>query len=89
MSLQDGLAAGALTGFNFESNTGRVIAVYSNGLQKWVGQVAISSFANPPGLVKAGENLYLEGLNSGTPSVGLPDTGGRAVVELSSMARVY
>jgi flagellar hook protein FlgE len=80
MSLQDGLAAGALTGFNFESNTGRVIAVYSNGLQKWVGQVAVGNFANPPGLVKAGQNLFLEGLNSGAPSIGIPDTGGRGVI---------
>jgi flagellar hook protein FlgE len=80
MSLQDGLAAGALTGFHFEANTGRVIALYSNGLQKWIGQVGLANFANPPGLVKAGENLYLEGLNSGAPAVGIPDTGGRGVV---------
>ncbi len=83
MSVQNGLAAGALTGFHFESDTGRVIALYSNGLQKWIGQVGIASFANPPGLVKAGQNLYLEGLNSGAPSIGLPDTGGRGVVESS------
>jgi flagellar hook protein FlgE len=80
MSLQDGLAAGALTGFHFESNTGRVIALYANGLQQWIGQVAMASFANPPGLVKAGQNLFLEGLNSGAPALGLPDTGGRGVV---------
>jgi flagellar hook protein FlgE len=80
MSTQDGLAAGSLTGFNFESNTGRVIALYSNGLQKWIGQVGMASFANPAGLVKAGQNLFLEGLNSGAANMGTPDTGGRGVV---------
>ena len=80
MASQDGLAAGALTGFHFEANTGRVIALYSNGLQKWIGQVGMASFANPPGLEKAGQNLFLEGLNSGAPNMGTPDTGGRGVV---------
>jgi len=81
MSTQDGLAAGSLTGFHFESDSGRVIALYSNGLQKWIGQVGMATFSNPPGLVKAGQNLYLAGLNSGAPNIGTPDTGGRGVVE--------
>lgn len=44
---------------------GKITATYSNGNTKLLGQIAVTSFANPSGLEKVGENLYSSTLNSG------------------------
>ena len=45
--------------------SGRLVASYSNGDTKYVGQIAVTEFTNPAGLEKVGENLYKATLNSG------------------------
>lgn len=77
---QDGLAAGDLTTFYISPDTGEIYGLYSNGMQQLVGQMAMARFVNPTGLVHNGQNMYSEGLNSGDPSVGAANTGGRGVV---------
>lgn len=74
---QDGLAAGSLTTFFVAQDTAEIYALYSNGLQEVVGQLAMSKFLNPSGLVRAGQNMYIEGVNSGVAAIGIPSTGGR------------
>lgn len=44
---------------------GKIMATYSNGDRKLLGQIAVTSFANPSGLEKVGENLYADTMNSG------------------------
>lgn len=44
---------------------GKITATYSNGNTKLLGQIAVTSFANPSGLEKVGENLYSSTMNSG------------------------
>lgn len=44
---------------------GKVVASYSNGDIKTVGQIVVASFANAAGLEKIGDNLYAATLNSG------------------------
>jgi flagellar hook protein FlgE len=80
LTVQDGLAAGSLMGFNISSNTGEVFGVFSNGDQHRIGQLAMALFINPAGLSRQGNNQYLAGLNSGEPRIGAPSAGGRGTV---------
>jgi flagellar hook protein FlgE len=76
----DGIAAGSLVGFDVISQTGEVLGIYSNGLKQLVGQLALANFSNPTGLVRTGNNLFVQGLNSGTASVGTANSGGRGSI---------
>ncbi len=72
----DGTDAGAkLRSFSI-SPDGTVNAVYANGDAKAVGKVALASFENPAGLVKAGDGRLCPGSASGVPVIG--DPGGAA-----------
>ena len=77
---QDGLSAGTVTDIYGAPNTGEVYLVYSNGLKKLIGQLALSHFTNPTGLLRAGQNLFKAGLNSGEPQIGAAGSGGRGWV---------
>lgn len=44
---------------------GKVVAAYSNGDIKVLGQIVVANFANAAGLEKVGDNLYAATLNSG------------------------
>lgn len=59
-----GKAVGSMTSYGIDT-TGRIVASYSNGDTKVIGQVAVTEFTNPGGLEKVGENLYSATLNSG------------------------
>lgn len=74
---QDGLSAGTVSDIYGAPNTGEVYLVYSNGLKKLVGQLALSHFTNPTGLLRAGQNLFKAGLNSGEAQIGSAGSGGR------------
>jgi flagellar hook protein FlgE len=74
-----GYAAGSLQGFNVDA-TGKIIGVYSNGLNQLIGQIAIATFANPSGLQRIGDNLYINTPNSGDPEIGIPGTGSRGTI---------
>jgi flagellar hook protein FlgE len=50
-----------------------------------VGQLALGSFNNPQGLVKAGTNAYSESEASGNPSIGVAGSGGRGSLIGSSL----
>ena len=44
---------------------GNIVAAYDNGDNEVIGQVAVTTFVNPSGLEKVGENMYAATLNSG------------------------
>ena len=44
---------------------GKITATYDNGTSKILGQTAVANFANPSGLEKKGDNLYVSTPNSG------------------------
>jgi flagellar hook protein FlgE len=73
---QNGSAMGSLQSFTM-SPDGTLIGIFSNGLKQSLGQVALASFNNPPGLEKVGGSLYGATVNSGTPGVGTAGSGGR------------
>lgn len=78
-SSQDGLPPGALTTFNV-GNTGEIVGVFSNGLTRKLGQIAIAKFLNPGGLLKMGQSLFKPSANSGTAQIGLAGQDGRAQI---------
>jgi flagellar hook protein FlgE len=66
--LQDGSPIGTLTTFSV-GEEGIITGLFSNGLTRQVGQVALAQFANAEGLVDVGNNLFRVGPNSGEPIV--------------------
>ena len=59
-----GREPGELSGYSIGAD-GIIIAQYSNGQQKMLGQVVIATFRNPAGLQKVGDNLFTTTPNSG------------------------
>ena len=70
---QDGYATGQLSGVDIASN-GTILARYTNGQSKTLGQVALANFANPQGLRQLGDTSWAESSESGVPLVGQPGT---------------
>lgn len=76
---QDGFPMGYMEDFNID-NSGIISGVYSNGVKQAVGQVAMTVFSNPQGLIVSGENLFEVSNNSGLPNTGTADEGGRGKI---------
>lgn len=76
---QNGAASANLSSVSL-GNGGQVIALYDNGQQVVVGQMAMASIRNPDSLIGAGDNNYLASGSTALPAIGLPGTGGRGSV---------
>ena len=81
---QDGYAAGKLNEISI-SEEGVVYARYSNGDDKALGQVALTTFNNPQGLQNQGNNLWVETFASGNPRTGAPDTSDLGQIQAGSL----
>ncbi len=68
-----------MTSFAFGSD-GTLRGVFSDGVQRDVGRVALADFNNPMGLEKVGETSFRESANSGAPQIGTPGQGGNGTV---------
>ncbi|MGK5089262.1 flagellar hook protein FlgE [Bdellovibrionota bacterium FG-2] len=87
-SLQDGFTAGTLAGLTINDD-GNLTAMYTNGQNINLAQLALAKFENSEGLFKMGQNRYRESRLSGDPTIGAPQSGGRGrlsskTVELST-----
>jgi flagellar hook protein FlgE len=76
---QDGSSAATLSSMSF-NDSGVLTAVYDNGVQRELGQVAVAKFENNEGLNKMGKNLFKETRKSGQAAIGKPGTDGRGEV---------
>jgi flagellar hook protein FlgE len=81
---QDGASAATLASMSFNDD-GVLTAVYDNGVQRNLGQVAIAKFENNEGLFKTGKNLFKETRKSGQGAVGKPGADGRGEVLAKSI----
>jgi flagellar hook protein FlgE len=79
-----GSAMGTLQSITL-GDDGTITGVFSNGLRKAVGQLALANFANPNGLIKAGNSSYAVGDNSGTPDIGVAGSGGRGTLQAGAL----
>jgi len=71
----DGFSKGTAVDFRID-RTGTIISIFSNGVTRPVGRIAMAEFVNPTGLVRYGDNVYQTSVNSGEPLIG---TAGGAV----------
>ncbi|WP_077003179.1 flagellar hook protein FlgE [Variovorax sp. KK3] len=71
---QDGYTAGTLTSFSINPD-GTITGKFSNEQTKLMGQVVLSSFANPNGLEPKGGNAWGETLASGPALTSTPGEG--------------
>lgn len=76
---QDGSSAATLASMSF-NDEGILTAVYDNGEQRNLGQVAVAKFENNEGLFKTGKNLFKQTLKSGQAAMGKPGADGRGEV---------
>lgn len=77
---QDGNAPGTLQSYSIGSN-GVIEGVFSNGQSMALGQIALATFANPDGLMRAGDTNFLATANSGLAQVGQADNGSRGTIQ--------
>jgi len=80
----NGYKAGTLDNFLVDTR-GVITGIYSNGLNRAIGQIAVANFANPAGLLRAPGTLFEESSNSGAAQIGAPGTGGRGSVKPSTL----
>ncbi len=78
-SNQNGYPPGSLQGFSIGVD-GIITGLFTNGLTRPLGQIAMAIFPNPNGLERMGNNLWRATDNSGIPVIGTPRTGGRGSV---------
>ncbi len=78
-SNQNGFAPGSLSSFSVDTS-GVITGLYTNGLTRSLGQIAMAIFPNTSGLEREGNNLWRDTNNSGVPVIGAPQTGGRGLV---------
>ncbi|MCH7910069.1 MAG: flagellar hook-basal body complex protein [Candidatus Hydrogenedentes bacterium] len=76
---QDGFPLGVLEDFNIGEN-GIINGVFSNGLTRVLGQVALATFSNVAGLERVGNNMFRVSSSSGIPQIGQSNTGGRGSI---------
>lgn len=84
MSDQDGYPPGTLTNFAIGVD-GTITGIFSNGLARTLGQVAVATFTNEGGLVEQADNLYTVGPNSGNPLIGVPGQSGAGQVRSGTL----
>jgi flagellar hook protein FlgE len=73
---QDGYPMGYLESFKIDQS-GMITGVYSNGTNRSIAKIALSSFTNPGGLEKAGESTYVVTNNSGDPNISESGVAGK------------
>ena len=83
-STQDGYTAGTLAGLTINDD-GTLAAVYSNGQNVNIAQIALGKFENPEGLFKMGQNRYRESRLSGEATIGAPQSGGRGRISAKTI----
>ena len=68
---QDGFITGKLTDYSIAED-GTIEGIFTNGLKRSLGQVALAHFDNPQGLIDQGGNNYTIGASSGQPIIATP-----------------
>ncbi|MGE4106919.1 MAG: flagellar hook protein FlgE [Bacteriovoracia bacterium] len=83
-TMQDGYTAGTLAGLSINDD-GMLVAIYTNGENINLAQLALAKFENPEGLFKSGQNRYRESRLSGQPTIGAPSQGGRGRISAKTI----
>ncbi|MFP6582277.1 MAG: flagellar hook protein FlgE, partial [Candidatus Hydrogenedentota bacterium] len=76
---QDGFPRGVLQDYTIGEN-GLITGIFTNGLTRTLGQVALATFSNLGGLARIGNNQFVETPSSGLAQIGTSNTGGRGSI---------
>ncbi len=76
---QDGYSAGVLDNVVID-DTGTITGVFTNGNSRVISKLVLSTFNNPSGLLRVGDNVFDVSSNSGLPIYGLAGTSINAVI---------
>jgi len=82
--VQDGFATGRLTSIDVGGD-GIVTARYTNGQATQLGQVALTNFANPQGLLQLGDTSWAETADSGAALRGAPETSSLGSIQSGAL----
>lgn len=77
---QNGFSSGRLTGVDIDES-GVVLARFTNGQSRGLGQVAVADFDNPQGLQQIGDNAWVETFDAGDPLMGIAGQGRLGTVQ--------
>lgn len=80
----DGYAPGTLSSMNIDTH-GNIMASFSNGQNKVIGQVALATFTNSQGLQNEGGNRWQQTLQSGVPAYNAPGSGNAGTVQSQAL----
>ncbi len=64
---------------------GRINGLYTNGIERLLGAMALATFENNDGLMKAGKNQFFATMESGAPRIGQAQTGVRGSIYASTL----
>ncbi|MDZ4863729.1 MAG: flagellar hook-basal body complex protein [Gemmatimonadota bacterium] len=78
-SNQDGYPMGNLQDISVDSR-GVITGYFTNGVNQTLAQISMSSFNNPSGLLRLGNNMYAESANSGSAIVGFSGTSNQSTI---------
>ncbi len=81
---QNGFEAGNIKSLRMELD-GTLRGIYTNGVTRALGAVALATFENQDGLMKAGHNEFYSTIDSGPPKIGMAQTGTRGSIFASSL----
>jgi flagellar hook protein FlgE len=81
---QNGFGMGYLTSYRIDQS-GIITGVFSNGNNRTLGQVALSTFLNPGGLEKQGENVYAVTPNSGIARIDPAGIAGKGKINAGNL----
>ena len=81
---QDGYESGNIKTIRIELD-GSVRGLYTNGIQKHLGSLALATFENQDGLLKGGRNLFYSTITSGPAKIGVAQSGTRGSIYASTL----
>jgi flagellar hook protein FlgE len=82
--IQDGMAAGQLSKVAI-SDSGQIMASFTNGQQKVFGQLALATFRNTDSLQGVGNNNWSATAITAPPSIGTAQSGDRGQIVSGSL----
>ncbi len=81
---QDGKGAGNVVSFSVQPD-GTLFTQLDNGTTTSIGRLAMANFANPEGLDRRGDALFVQTLDSGEPVIGRPKTGQFGAIQAGAL----
>ncbi len=81
---EDGAGAGTMWDYEIQED-GVIMGLFTSNVTRPVGRIVLATFANQEGLVKVGDSLFQQSMNSGQPVLRTPDSVGAGKIKSYSL----